>query len=105
LPDLNDLKFVRTFDFRHIPRYLFEQVEETDSAMIDRIYRFGSDFAVSPLTLLYVLVDVDYRIKGVLWAEIDLIDAIIFIRLLSIDKEYQSLDSKLLNKVKDFLLN
>lgn len=103
--NINELEFVRTFDFRHIPRYLFEQVEELDSVEIDRIYNFGAMFASSPLTLLYVLVDMDYKIKGVLWAAIDIIEAIIFIRVLSLDKEYQSPTNGILLKVGDFLVN
>jgi len=103
--NVKDLTFIRTFDFRYIPRALFEQVEETDTAMIDRIYGFGSLFGGSPFTLLYVLIDQINKIKGVLWAEIDPIDAIIFVRLLSLDKEYQSPSGQILNKAKDFLLN
>lgn len=105
MPKFNELEFVRTFDFRHIPRALFEQAKEMDKATIDRIYKFGALFTGSPLTLLYVLVDVSYKIKGVLWAEVNIIDAIIFIRLLSVDKEYQSQNGELLNKVKEFLFN
>ena len=105
MPKFDELEFVRTFDFRHIPRTLFEQIKEMDKAMIDRIYKFGPLFAESPLTLLYVLVDVDYKIKGVLWAEVNIIDAVIFIRLLSVDKEYQSQNGELLNKAKEFLFN
>ena len=103
--ELDDLEFVRTFDFRHIPRELFEQIEEMDPAMIDRLYTFGGQFSASPLTLLYVLVDVDYKIKGVLWANIDIIEGMFFIRLLSLNKEYQSLDGQFLSKIKDFLFN
>jgi len=102
---IKDLKFVRTFGFDLIPRYLFEQVKEIDEATIDRIYKFGPLIGASPLTLLYVLVDEVNKIKGVLWAEVNLIDAIIFIRLLSVDKQYQSLDGQLLTKAKDFLFN
>ena len=76
-----------------------------DAAMIDRVYGFGPLITGTPLTLLYVLVDQVYKIKGVLWAEIDLVDSIIFVRLLSVDKEYQSLNGELLNKVKDFLFH
>ncbi|GAF71285.1 unnamed protein product [marine sediment metagenome] len=103
--DINDLQFVRTFDFALIPRTLLEQVKEIDSEEIDRIYTFGPMFASNPLTLLYALVDAGYKIKGVLWAEIDVIDAIIFIRLLSVNKEYQSQNGQLLNKAKDWLFN
>lgn len=116
MPDIDELKFVRTFGFTypygHIPRELFEQIKEMDAARIDRIYKLGALIGGNPLTLLYVLVDEVNEIKGVLWAEINPIDAIIFIRLLSVDREYQKLNgglrksrSELLNKVKDFLFS
>lgn len=102
---LDDLTFLRTYDFRRIPRTFFEQVKEMDAGMIDRVYQLGTLIAASPTTLLYVLIDDVYVIHGVLWAEVDLIEAIIFVRLLSVEKEYQSSDGQLLNKAKDFLFN
>ncbi len=101
----DDLEFVRTFDFRYIPRELFEKSREMDSEMIDRVYKYGPIIAKSPLTLLYVLIDEMYKIKGVLWASIDLIDAVIFVKFLSVDKEYQTPDSNILEKVRDFLFS
>jgi len=101
----DDLKFVRVYTFSFVPRYLLEQVEEMDKEMINRVYKFGSTFANSPLTLLYVLVDEDYKIKGVLWARIDVIEAIIYVYLFSVDKEYQSADSLPLKKAMDFIFN
>lgn len=73
--------------------------------MIDRIYKLSPLIAASPTTLLYVLIDDVYVIHGVLWAEINLIDAIIFVRLLSVEKKYQSSNGQLLNKAKEFLFN
>jgi len=103
VPKPEELKFVRMFDFRCIPRGLFEQTKELEDDEIDRIYTFGSTFVASPLTLLYVLIDSTNIIKGVLWAEINLINAVIFIRFFSVYKEYQSSKGELLNKAKDFL--
>jgi len=100
LPDIDDLKFIQTFDFRHVPQYLFEQSKDFDDDTIDRIYTF---FKPNMTTLLYVLVDEGYKIKGVLWASISIFEAVICIKFLSVDKEYQTMDGRLLNKVKDFL--
>ena len=100
-----ELEFVRMSDFHCIPRELFEQAKEMDAATIDRVYKFGPLIAKSPLTLLYVLVDEVHKIKGVLWGNIDVIEAIIFIRFLSVDKEYQSPSSIILERVKNFLFN
>jgi len=84
---------------------LFEQAKEMDAAEIDRVYQFGGAIGKSPLTLLYVLTNEVYEIKGVLWAGIDIIEAMIYIKFLSVNKEYQSLNGQLLNKAKDFLFN
>jgi len=105
LPEFEELKFVQMFDFSCIPRKLFEQTKEMDAATIDRVYKFGPLIARSPLTLLYVLVDDVHKIKGVLWGNIDLIEAVIFVRFLSVGKEYQSPNSKILERVKDFLFS
>jgi len=90
LPKFGDLKFKRIFDFALVPRYLLEQVREIDKDMINRIYQFGPLITGNPLTLLYVLVDVDYKIKGVLWANINVVEAIIYVHLLSVDRQYQN---------------
>ena len=103
MPDIDDLQFVRTYDFRYIPRELFEQTKEADADTIDRIYKFGDSIAASPLTLLYVMINKVNKIKGVLWATIDVVDAIIFIKALSVDKEYQLSCGRTLEKVKEFM--
>lgn len=100
----SDLKFVRTYDFRHIPRYLCDQTKELDKETVDRLYRFGGTMFRSPVTLLYVLLDEVHVIKGVLWAEVSIIDAAIYVYLLSVDKEYQS-NGQLIREAADFLLN
>ncbi|MHC4739976.1 MAG: hypothetical protein ACYS9Y_13800 [Planctomycetota bacterium] len=103
MPDIEELKFVRTYDFEYVPKYLLDQIDDCDSDMTERIYKFGRMFASSPLTLLYVMIDKVNVVKGVLWAEINIIDALIFIRLLSVAKEYQSSCGHTLEKVKEFL--
>lgn len=102
---LDDLKFVRTYEFTYIPRYLFEQTKEMDSETIDRVYAFNSYIANCFTTLLYVLLNDSHEIKGVLWAEIDVLNARFFVRHLSVDKEYQSMDGQLIKKVRDFLFS
>jgi len=109
LPDIDNLQFVRIYNFCLIPRSLFESAKDMDAAKIDRIYRFGQLFTTSPLTLLYVLIDISNKIKGVLWADIDAIDAIIFVKFFALDKEYQTpvpmLRSRILEKTRDFLFS
>ena len=105
MPDIKDLKFSKKklFTFERIPRYLFEQVEGLDDAMIDRIYQYGDIFAASPTTILRVLLDEMHKIKGVLWANFDIIEGIFFVRLFSVDPEYLSTNGEPINKVYDFL--
>jgi len=66
-----DLNFIRIQDFRLIPRYLMEQVKGSD-AEIDRILQYN--FAKDPLTLLYALADDQNKIKGFLWAGVDVFE-------------------------------
>ena len=103
MANIDDLRFVRTYEFTYIPQYLFEQTKEMDSETIKRVYAFNSFLVNSPTTLLYVMLTDLHEIKGILWVEIDIVEAKFFIRLLSVDKEYQSIDGQLMNKVKDFL--
>ncbi len=102
---LKDLKFNRCFDFNDIPRDLFEQLKDRSSDEIDRIYKYGFIFATSPFTLLYTLVDKDNNVQGVLWASINIVEAVLFVVTLSVYKEYQSFDGNTLMKVMDFLRN
>lgn len=101
--DIKDLKFSRIYSFERIPQYLFEQTKELDAATIARIYQFGPLFAGSPTTLLYVLIDELHRIKGVLWAQVDILEAVTFVKLLSVEKGYQSTNGALMKKATDFL--
>ncbi len=105
MANIDDLRFVRTYEFTYIPQYLFEQTKEMDSETIKRVYAFNSFLVNSPTTLLYVMLTDLHEIKGILWVEIDIVEAKFFIRLLSVDKEYQSIDGQLMNKVKDFLFS
>jgi len=87
-----ELEFVRIIqpDFlKAVPRYLFEQIEEADPEMIDRIYIVGEAALSSPTTVMYGLVDPALGIKGFLWASVDLIEAVLFVKIFSVDKEYQ----------------
>lgn len=103
--DIDDLKFVRVGRFDYIPRYLFEQINELDSEAIDRIYQLGPMFSQSPLTLLYVLVDEVKKIKGVLWGMVDVIEGVIYVKVFSVDKEYQSPDGLIIEKAVDYILS
>lgn len=85
---IRELNFKRIFSFQLIPRYLLEQVKDGDWDL-DLLYQYGDLVAQHPLTLLYVLADKDYVIKGLLWGAIEPLSKTISIYVLSVDKEYQ----------------
>jgi len=86
---VKDLKLVRTYDFSIIPRYLFEQIKGR-RLNVDKLYQFGGEIAQSPLTLLYVLVDENYVIKGFLWGAINPMTETLQVHYFSMDPEYQN---------------
>ncbi|KKK48430.1 hypothetical protein LCGC14_3145210, partial [marine sediment metagenome] len=82
-PDIVDMLF------RQIPHELFEQVKDIEFN-IDLLYQYPSKFIGGMNTRFYVLVDEDDKIKGVLWAFINILMETIQVKVLSIDKEYQN---------------
>lgn len=92
----NDLKFVRITGspdivdmfFRQIPKELFEQIKDVNFN-IDLLYQYPSRFISGIYQRFYVLVDDDDKIKGILWAYINILTETIQVHILSIDKEYQ----------------
>ena len=92
-----DLRFVRVAGkpdivdmlFRQIPHELFEQIKDVEFN-IDLLYQYPSKFIGGMNTRFYVLVDEDDKIKGVLWAFINILMETIQVQVLSIDKDYQN---------------
>lgn len=78
--------------FRSIPRELFEQIKDVDFN-IDLLYQYPSKFISGVNTRFYVLVDEDEKIKGILWAFINMLTEAIDVHILSIEKEYQYSDA------------
>lgn len=103
MAEFNDLEFVRIdrldlFNFL-VPRELFEQVKDS-TFNIDKIYQLAHTFISNPTTRFYVLVD-DKKVKGILWAYINLLSEKIQVAILSVDKEYQFGD--ILKKTLNFI--
>ena len=99
----SDLKFVRINNpgtsleiinmvFRRIPKELFEQVKDVEFN-IELLYQAPSKFINNLNTMFYVLIDNDDKIKGILWAYINILTEKIQVNILSIDKEYQFSDA------------
>ena len=70
---IDELKWIRIYDFNLIPKYLFDQVKGLNFPM-KRVYEFGNDIAKNPFTLLYALADESHRIRGFLWASVNPLD-------------------------------
>jgi hypothetical protein len=87
----SQLKFVRVTeyeDFKHIPRYLFNQMRYKEFD-VDRVYDYAPQFLSSPQTWFYVLVDSDNLVRGLLWATTELVQNVLMINMLSVDPGYQ----------------
>ena len=96
------LKYIRIFQlelFNQIPRYLFEQVPELAKEAVDRIYQFAPVLMKSGT--IYGGFDEDNKIKGVLWVGVDLIEATMWVKLLSVNREHRGNATK---EATDFLL-
>lgn len=78
--------------FRRIPRELFEQVKDVEFN-IDLLYKVPSGFINKANTRFYVLTDNEDKIKGILWAYINILTEKIQVNFLSVDKEYQFSDA------------
>lgn len=74
--------------FRQIPRELFEQIKDVEFN-IDLLYQTPSRFISGANTRFYVLIDEDKKIKGILWAYVNILTEAIDVYVLSIDREYQ----------------
>ena len=103
MAEFSDLQFVRIdrpdlFNML-VPRKLFEQVKDS-SLNIDKIYQLAHTFISNPTTRFYALVD-DKKVKGILWAYINVLVEKIQVGVLSIDKEYQF--SNAIEKTLEFI--
>lgn len=125
MPDIKELRIIRIIDpniFGMLPplRRLLKQVDGYDDRKIDTLIACGSSIITTiirdekgnflripnPLIHIATLVDENNAIQGLLWAQIDVIDRQIYIRLLSIDKKYQSITAGNINKmITEYLFN
>lgn len=74
--------------FRHIPQYLFEQVVDINIDL-DKLYKAGPLF-IQAGAIIFPLIDPQHIIKGILWISPNLIEDILYVQLLSVDREYQT---------------
>ena len=98
---IDKLRFIRIYDLRLIPKYLFLQVKPYNFDL-GEIYAMAPNLGNDPFTLLYALADEEHKIKGFLWAEFNTVLHVIDVHLLTVDKEYQD-RGRIIFKAIDFL--
>ena len=74
--------------FRRIPKELFEQIKDFEFN-IELLYQTPSSFINNINTRFYVLTDSEEKIKGILWAYVNVLTEKIQINILSVDREFQ----------------
>ena len=95
------LHFIRIYDLRLIPRYLFEQVKPQNFDL-NEVYAMARNFERDPLTLLYALADESHKIRGFLWCHLNTILKTVDVQVFTVDKEYQD-RGRIISKAKEFV--
>jgi len=80
------MRFERCLNPVFIPRHLLEQLPNKEFNP-ESFYTFMQVALQSPTQLLYLLMNDENVIKGFLWCEINLLEKVMFINILSVDKE------------------
>ncbi len=87
-----DYKFIRIRQaelLRLVPDEIFKQIKGVDDEHIFRVKTFA-DLIVADITqLVYGAFDTAGRIKGLLWASVDVIGSCVCVRMFAMDPEYQ----------------
>ena len=87
--------------FNIIPKYLFEQVEGR-SYTVDRLYKLAP-FVVNTNHFMWVYVNDENEIKGVLWITLDILSEKVNVIVFSTDKEYEISRTEVLEFLRDFI--
>jgi len=80
------MKFERCTNALFVPRSLLGQLPDNEFDA-DRFYEFMSIALESPTQMLYLLLDDDNVVRGFLWCEINVLEKVMFVNTLSVDKE------------------
>lgn len=83
-----DLTPFRIYNLNLVPRRFFERAKGLEWN-IDRLYAMSENICSNPTNLIYVLIDEQNLIHGVIWAWINILDENLHVVLLSMDPEYQ----------------
>ena len=100
---LDELMFVKLKIPKLIPRDLIESVKGRTFTP-EQFYEYQSKQLDNPYNHLFALVDSDKKIRGYLWAEVNVLDDSLFINTFSIGKEFWG-KGEAIKKVTEFLDN
>ena len=84
---LTELHFVRLKIPRLIPVELIEAVKGRTFTP-EQFYVYQEMQIDNPGNFLYALIDIDKKIQGYLWAELNILDGTLFVNTFSISKQY-----------------
>lgn len=109
----DELRFVRIISAIHIPKYLVEQLKDSDFTVED-FYKYQENICMiekdgmmvlNPLNHLYILLDKENLTKGFAWFTVDQLGQNICIHSFSMDKKYWSKgeSSKSVKMLVDFM--
>ena len=84
---LTELHFVRLKIPRLIPVELIEAVKGRTFTP-EQFYVYQEMQIDNPGNFLYALIDIDKKIQGYLWAELNILDGTLFVNTFSISKKY-----------------
>ena len=79
------MKFERCVNANFIPRHLLEQLPDKRFDP-DAFYEFMTIALQSPTQILYLLMTEENVIQGFLWCEINILERVLFVNTLSVDK-------------------
>lgn len=82
------LSIIPVPDARLIPRYLLEQVKDRRWE-VDEWYKYQMELREHKENVLLSVIDKSHTIKGVIWLTVDGFEKLVYINLLSMDREYQ----------------
>ena len=90
--NFEDLQFVRLTEpglFRTtVPKELVEQIPDIEFD-IENFYTIADIVVRNPLAFIYILIDKDHHVQGLLWYNIDPIELHVNVYCYSVAKEYQ----------------
>lgn len=102
MKDIWNLRTTRIYNLNVIPRQFFTQAKDL-RWNIDRLYALSDHICSNPANLIYVMYDEGNVIRGVLWAQINVLNENLYVILLSVDPEYQGPNGPAIEAARFFL--